>query len=437
MGEVRYKFFRKFQEIFNHPARFKVIAKGRRVGFTRHCAIYLLELALENQGKEFKALWGDTTHENIVRYVERYFFPYLKQIPQNAIGWRYYKTEKKLTIGDAVIDFRSADKPENWEGFGYDLVILNEAGIILKNRYLWEHSVRPMLLDTPYSRAVIGGVPKGKNLFYELFQYAQSGEDERWKAWRLTTYDNPLLNREEIENLKKELKDEKIIKQEIYGEFVEAGTIYLFDYDDLERCSRLDFEPEGVEVWGVDVGLVHDRTVLVKRRGRAVYEVLEFDNLEKVTLVAQVVENEYRRAQIKPYRIFVDTIGIGWGVADILQDRGLPVVHANFSEQSIESSYLNKRAEAYFRLRDEVKRRGIRLPYEASLFSELSVLTYEVDKRTGKIKVADKSEIKNELGRSPDTADALALTFFEPLPVHEERDIRFTVSNLPRFRGIL
>ncbi len=82
-----------------------------------------------------------------------------------------------MKIINSVCDFRSADKPENIEGFGYELIILNEAGIILKNRRLWEESIRPMILDYK-AKVIIGGTPKGKrvkktnetHLFYELFQ---------------------------------------------------------------------------------------------------------------------------------------------------------------------------------------------------------------------------------------------------------------------------
>ena len=61
------------------------------------------------------------------------------------------------------MDFRSADKPENIEGFGYALIILNEAGIILKNRRLWEETIRPMAMDYK-AKVIIGGTPKGKRV---------------------------------------------------------------------------------------------------------------------------------------------------------------------------------------------------------------------------------------------------------------------------------
>ena len=76
-------------------------------------------------------------------------------------------------------DFRSADRPENIEGFGYRHIIINEAGIILKNRNLWLESILPMTIDYD-ANVIIGGTPKGKkvknnepHLFYELYQFKE------------------------------------------------------------------------------------------------------------------------------------------------------------------------------------------------------------------------------------------------------------------------
>ena len=71
-------------------------------------------------------------------------------------------------------DFRCADKPENIEGYGYRHIIINEAGIVLKNRNLSQESILPMTIDYD-ADVIIGGTPKGKkvknnetHLFYEL-----------------------------------------------------------------------------------------------------------------------------------------------------------------------------------------------------------------------------------------------------------------------------
>ncbi|MDZ7763210.1 MAG: hypothetical protein U5K00_02120 [Melioribacteraceae bacterium] len=105
----------------------------------------------------------------------------------------YRSTQNDLKILNSICDFRSADKPENLEGFGYKLIILNEAGIILRNKNLWLESIYPMTLDYKDSKVFIGGTPKGKyhknekHLFYELYHK----NNEAWKSYNFSTYDNP------------------------------------------------------------------------------------------------------------------------------------------------------------------------------------------------------------------------------------------------------
>ena len=82
--------------------------------------------------------------------------------------WNWRKQQKILEINGAYIDFRSIDNPENLEGMGYDKGFLNEAGIILKNEYLWNNAIKPMFWDFPNVKVVIGGTPKGKGIFHEL-----------------------------------------------------------------------------------------------------------------------------------------------------------------------------------------------------------------------------------------------------------------------------
>jgi len=52
---------------------------------------------------------------------------------------------------------------------------------------------------------------------------------------------------------------------------------------------------------------------------------------------------------------------------------------------------------------------GAMLPPDAQLADELSAPTYHT--RRGKLIVSNKDELRDRLGRSPDRADALCLTF--------------------------
>ena len=153
--ENQHKLFHK------RKAKFKIVAKGRRFGFTRGLALYVMERGMK--GNE-SILWVDTSYSNITRYIERYFLPVLKQYPREYWEWKKTRSEMKIYGNDTetVIDFRSADRPENIEGFGYSLIVLNEAGIILKNERLWLESIRPMMLD--YQADAIIASPPLRNL---------------------------------------------------------------------------------------------------------------------------------------------------------------------------------------------------------------------------------------------------------------------------------
>lgn len=115
---------------FGDVRRFNAIAKGRRFGATRGAAHACIEWCIEGM----PVLWGDTVQGNISRYVDRYFLPVLRA---SSIDHEWRQQERILKVGGGYIDFRSADRPENWEGFGYKRIVLNEAGMILKDPYLY------------------------------------------------------------------------------------------------------------------------------------------------------------------------------------------------------------------------------------------------------------------------------------------------------------
>ena len=270
---------------FEDNSRYKVIAKGRRFGLTRGFATYIIEKMTEGVTP---VLWIDTIYGNIERYVERYFIPVLKKLPKNL--WKYRTNRNDLKIGNSVCDFRSADNPENIEGFGYALIVINEAGIVLKNRSLWTESILPMILDYK-AKVLIGGTPKGKrvkrtnekHLFYELYEKCQksnvkckenppssqgeatpfekggmnppSSQGEAtpfgkggmnppsvqgtdtpfskggiWESFNFSSYDNPLLDKEEIDELVKEISP-VLRDQEIYGKFVDAKSAGIIKSD--------------------------------------------------------------------------------------------------------------------------------------------------------------------------------------------------------------
>ena len=224
------EFYRKQAEFFfEDQQKYNVLTKGRRIGGTLGMAMAMIDYAMTGEKQRF--MWADVTQGNLTRYVERYFLPILKRLPQKYWSWRQQQYE--LTIANTVIDLRSAERPENMEGMAYNIIGLNEAGIILKGergRYLWQQAILPMLADFAGSRAWFVGTPKGRTdrdgsdcLYYQLAHRAETGEDGfRWM--NIATNENPFLDAGAVEEVRKELPEGPIRDQEFYGKFVDAGS---------------------------------------------------------------------------------------------------------------------------------------------------------------------------------------------------------------------
>src|SRR3990167_9945686 len=131
-----------------------------------------------------------------------------------------------IVINGAYIDFRSADTPETMEGFGYDKAFLNEAGIILKNEYLWDNAIRPMFWDFPNVSVVIGGTPKGKGKLYELYNRGRDPENKNFQSFQFTSFENPYIS---LDDLKEDIESmpDRVVQQEIYAQFLEdVGVVF-------------------------------------------------------------------------------------------------------------------------------------------------------------------------------------------------------------------
>lgn len=178
-----------------------------------------------------KVLWGDTVSGNIRRYVTRYFLPALRQQGlQDGRDYKWLKQDSTLEVGSGLVDFRSADRPENWEGFGYDHVFLNEAGIILDDPYLWNNAVLPMMLDNERSTLIAAGTPKLSTmtgvLFKGLWDRCVAGESG-YHGQRFTSRDNPFLSEDAISELEGTIAPAER-PQEIGGEFITPDALGSF-----------------------------------------------------------------------------------------------------------------------------------------------------------------------------------------------------------------
>lgn len=242
----------------NQQARFKIIPKGRRFGITRATSHAFIEWCIDGVPS---LLWVDTINGNIDRYFERYFTPALKQL--SNVKWHWNQQKKILKIRNSFIDFRSADAPQSIEGFGYKKIFLNEAGIILKDDYLYSNSILPMMIDYEDSQLIAAGVPKGKfkkdgtqHKFYELWDKVEKKAPGYWgKSY--STYDNPILTVPMIQIIQDEISS-KEVPQEIFAEFTESAgeNPFCHGYDKSKHESiEAQFSPSRRLTISIDFNL--------------------------------------------------------------------------------------------------------------------------------------------------------------------------------------
>jgi hypothetical protein len=123
---------------------------------------------------------------------------------------------------------------------------------------------------------------------------------------------------------------------------------------------------------------------------------------------------------------FVDDTGHwGHGVIDTMRTAGHSPMPVMFHGSPIDPRFRNKRCEMWVRMSEWIKAGGA-IPNIPELIGELTTPTYTF--LNGKMIMEDKDLIKKRLGRSPDLADALALTFALP-------DAPMSGSGIPLFDG--
>jgi hypothetical protein len=115
----------------------------------------------------------------------------------------------------------------------------------------------------------------------------------------------------------------------------------------------------------------------------------------------------------------VDVIGVGASVYDLLNKvYKIPVMPLHSSEHSEETdkskqlSFINKRAEWWWKLREALDPQGdqkLAIPDDRQLRADLTAPRWEMTARG--IKVEAKEDIKDRIGRSPDKGDALVYSF--------------------------
>lgn len=219
------------QEVFEDSSRFKVIAAGRRTGKSRLAAWKLIIEGLQcKRGHVFYVAPTQGQARDIM-------WQTLLEVGHPVIASSHINNLQIKLVNGATIALKGADRPETMRGVSLSFLCMDEYADMKPE--VWEQILRPALADQK-GDAMFIGTPMGRNHFYDLFQYASISKDEQWKGWHFTSYDNPLLDEEEINAAKKSMSAFSF-RQEFMASFEAAGG-ELFKEEHIQFCEE---EPDG------------------------------------------------------------------------------------------------------------------------------------------------------------------------------------------------
>jgi hypothetical protein len=330
------------QVILDSLARFRVVMCGRRFGKSELAQIEIIVDALK--GKQVAYI---TPTYNLAKV----FFDKLTK----ALPFENNKSELSIKFpNDGAVYFFTGERLDNLRGRKFHLAVIDEGSFIPNLEEGWQNAIRPTLTDY-IGRALFLSTPKGKKFFYSLF--LKSGEPD-WESFKFTTYDNPYIDRGEIDDARLQLP-EVVFEQEYMANPAENAS-NPFGSAYIKQCT-FEASHEPPIAFGIDLAKSVDYTVIVglDKNGSVSY----FDRFQKDwRQTKQVIGN------LPKVPALIDSTGAGDPIFEDLQREGLPVSGFKFTSTS--------KQQLMEGLASAIQQRKITFP-EGHITQELEIFEYQ------------------------------------------------------------
>jgi len=202
------------QQVWEDPTRFKIVAAGRRTGKSRLAAWMLIVNALQaDRGHVFYVAPTQGQARDIM-------WQTLLELAHPVVSNAHINNLQIKLVNGATISLKGADRPETMRGVSLKFLVMDEYADMKPE--VFEQILRPALADQK-GAALFIGTPMGRNHFYDLYKYAELEDDESYTAWHFTSYDNELLDPEEIDLAKKSMSS-YAFRQEFMASFEARGS---------------------------------------------------------------------------------------------------------------------------------------------------------------------------------------------------------------------
>jgi hypothetical protein len=392
--------------------RFVTSICHRRLGKTLLGVYYLVTEALATDMDDFRGYYFGATQKAAKQVAWHYFKKLLAPLSQaGRVEFRETELQAQLDTG-AWITLAGSENIEAYRGIYIDRIVADEVASWQGGTYAWFEVLRPAMADRA-ARGLIIGTVKGLDMLYDFYVRGISDDevDEDWGAVKLPASLTGIINARELRELKHSMSEEAYEREMECNFFAESPEVLITPREARDAQLRVLSPAERASVrdaqvvLGVDIGRTGDPSVVYKRQGLEVTKLLSVqdpDNMSVADRVSRLIRVE------RPTTVFVDA-GQGQGVIDRLYRLGHNdvVVEVRFNDASPERAATNMRAAMYYRLKKFLSR-GV-IPDDPELLKEI-VNQLLADDPNNRVKLARKDLIKQRIGRSPNDADAVALT---------------------------
>ena len=202
------------KQVWSDNTRFKIVAAGRRTGKSRLAAWMLIVNALQaDKGHVFYVAPTQGQARDIM-------WQTLLELAHPVVTSSHINNLQIKLVNGATISLKGADRPETMRGVSLKFLVMDEYADMKPE--VFEQILRPALADQK-GAALFIGTPMGRNHSYDLYKYAELEEDESYTAWHFTSYDNELLDPEEIDLAKKSMSS-YAFRQEFMASFEARGS---------------------------------------------------------------------------------------------------------------------------------------------------------------------------------------------------------------------
>jgi len=245
-------------------------------------------------------------------------------------------------------------------------------------------------------------------------------EKDRWIRLHWNAEKSPLVSRDHIEFMQEKYGvDSDAYRVDVLGLPPRSGSGSLIPWDWVDAAVDKDVEIDErfPVIMGVDIARSgEDDTVLCVRKHRRIVKLFTYHGLDSRE-VAQKVESV--RALYEVDYVFLDVIGVGSGVWDLLKHNGwVHPFNASWSADNLHPylRFYRLLDEVAWRVREQFQNGVISIPNDMVLIKELSSRQWDAgdQRRDGAAKIESKQLMKRRGLHSPNRADALMMCYRYP-----------------------